>query len=260
MRDEELLSKLSLYAPASSGSFEMIYDLTVQSAEQLFPLLLEFMRITNRAEPMSVQTTQFDDSDSALSAATKLGELFNHYGSDKMNPHEYHHVYGSILKHPDEIKSVLEIGLGTNNEDVASNMSANGKPGASIRAFRDFLPHAMVFGADVDARILFEEPRIKTYFVDQTKPETFEVLAEQIGVADFDLIIDDGLHSPNANLTTMNFALPRLKKGGFFVVEDFFSQHYPFWRVLDCLMPKDQYHCRIVDAPRGLMYVVQRIY
>jgi hypothetical protein len=101
---------------------------------------------------------------------------------------------------------LLEIGLGTNNPDVVSTMGASGKPGASLRAFRDFLPNARVFGADIDGRILFEEERILTYYVDQTRSISFDELADKLGNEGFDLVIDDGLHSPNANIATMIFA------------------------------------------------------
>jgi hypothetical protein len=63
---------------------------------------------------------------------------------------------------------LLEIGLGTNNTDVVSNMGSEGVPDASLRAFRDYLPNARIYGAGIDKRILFEESRIKTYFADQT--------------------------------------------------------------------------------------------
>jgi hypothetical protein len=77
-------------------------------------------------------------------AATKLKALFDEHGSDKANVHGYHPLYAAILDDPSAALSVLEIGLGTNNTDVASNMGAAGRPGASVRAFRDFLPNAAI--------------------------------------------------------------------------------------------------------------------
>ena len=37
----------------------------------------------------------------------------------------------------DDIENILEIGIGTNNEDTVSHMSVKGKPGASLRAFSE---------------------------------------------------------------------------------------------------------------------------
>ena len=35
------------------------------------------------------------------------------------------------------------------------NMTASGKPGASLRVWRDYFNNAQVIGADIDKRILF---------------------------------------------------------------------------------------------------------
>ena len=70
--------------------------------------------------------------------------------------------------------NILEIGLGTNNVDVVSNMGRDGIPGASLRAFRDYLINSKIYGADIDKSILFSEERIETYFVDQTNDTSFE--------------------------------------------------------------------------------------
>jgi cephalosporin hydroxylase len=148
--------------------------------------------------------------------------------------------------------------MGTNNPDVVSNMGAFGKPGASLRAFRDFLPNAKVYGADIDRRILFTEDRIETFFVDQTEPAAFVELDKSIP-SDLDLIIDDGLHSPNANIYTMQFALPKIKVGGWFVIEDIALQALPVWEVVAALLP-DRYEPYIYRAASTIVFAVKRIY
>ena len=55
--------------------------------------------------------------------------------------------------------NIFEVGLGTNNVDVPSNMGKDGKPGASLRAWRDYFPNA-----DIDTRILFKEDKIQTFY------------------------------------------------------------------------------------------------
>ena len=40
-------------------------------------------------------------------------------------------------------------------------MGIKGKPGASVRAFRDYFDKAIIYGADIDSKILFFEKRIK---------------------------------------------------------------------------------------------------
>src|SRR5262249_16105280 len=134
---------------------------------------------------------------------------------------------------------LFEIGLGTNNPDVVSTMGPSGKPGASLRAFRDFCPNAQVFGADIDRPILFDEDRIRTYYVDQTKFSSFDELYSNLSGGMFDLVIDDGLHSPNANIATMLFALKILKPSGFFIVEDICSSSIPIWQVVAAILPEN---------------------
>jgi hypothetical protein len=105
-----------------------------------------------------------------------LKALFDHHGSDKANSHNYHILYSSILGDGEKIENIFEIGLGTNNSDVVSNMGSGGKPGASLRAFRDYCPNANIYGADIDSRILFSEERIRTFYLDQTRLDSFQNL------------------------------------------------------------------------------------
>jgi cephalosporin hydroxylase len=157
----------------------------------------------------------------------------------------------------ESVAKVFEIGLGTNNPDVVSTMGKGGRPGASLRAFRDYLSDASVFGADFDRRVLFEEERIKTYFVDQTDPDTFEELGNQIG-GNFDLMIDDGLHSPNANLHSLKFFLPRLKVGGYAVIEDVASPTVDLWKIVSSLLG-EKYLSAFISTKSAYVFVVKRV-
>jgi hypothetical protein len=94
---------------------------------------------------------------------TPLCELFLKYGSDKSTWHNYSQMYGFLFKDmKDSASDVFEVGLGTHNTDVPSNMGKNGKPGASLYGWRDFFSKANIYGADVDKRVLFSADRIKT--------------------------------------------------------------------------------------------------
>ena len=152
---------------------------------------------------------------------------------------------------------MLEIGLGTYNDDIVSHMGADGRPGASLRAFRDFLPNARIYGADVDARILFREERIETFFVDQTDPPSFADLERAVPPI-LDLVIDDGLHSPNANLATLRFGLTKIKVGGWVVVEDIAAAAVPVWEVVAALLP-DSHRAFILQAQSTVVFAVQRL-
>lgn len=184
-----------------------------------------------------------------------LGELFTSHGSDKSTKHNYHLLYASILKGKRGLPlNILEIGLGTNNPNLPSSMRGKGVPGASLRAFREWGQYFDVYGADIDKDILFTENRIKTYFVDQTNLESLNDLAVQLPT--FDLIIDDGLHTPWANLNTLNFALKLLKPSGYFVVEDIRDIYIPIWKITLSLLPSN-YTYQLIRARKEIMLVIQ---
>jgi len=149
-----------------------------------------------------------------------LTELMNKYGSDKGDQLGYTDVYERLLKEKrNKIKIVVEIGIGTNNPKLFSSMGVNGKPGASLRAWRDYLPNAQIYGLDVDRNVLFSEPSIFTAFVDQLNVHTFAPVKNLINEP-FDLVIVDGLHTPRADFNSLVELLPNLKSDGDFFIED----------------------------------------
>ena len=155
-----------------------------------------------------------------------LTDLMNAYGSDKggfNKDHNFSDYYSTIFFDKKEsFKNILEVGLGTNNINVPSNMGLDGKPLASLRAWRDYFVNANIYGADIDRKILKDEDRIKTYYVDQTNPSSILELFKNIGDISFDIIIDDGLHEYNANICLFENSFKFLKKKGIYVIEDVF--------------------------------------
>ena len=155
-----------------------------------------------------------------------LTDLMNAYGSDKggfNKDHNFSDYYSTIFFDKKEsFKNILEVGLGTNNINVPSNMGLEGKPLASLRAWRDYFLNANIYGADIDRKILKDEDRIKTYYVDQTNPSSILELFKNIGDISFDIIIDDGLHEYNANICLFENSFKFLKNKCIYVIEDFF--------------------------------------
>lgn len=252
-----IIEGFPMFVPRSAGSINNLAPLTIEAAKQIFPLMLQLASLGGRAIEEPIPIGSFADSDGKKAAADRLKGHFDGFGSDKATNHDYHLIYGSILDEPDSATALLEIGIGTNHLDVVSNIGRDGRPGASLRAFREFLPRATIYGADVDRRVLFEEERIRTFFVDQTKPESFAVLAAATPNT-FDLIIDDGLHSPNANVATLVFALGRLKVGGWFVVEDIVRAALPLWQLVSTLLA-DQYEPHLVAEKGGFLFSTRRL-
>jgi hypothetical protein len=252
----EIIDKLPLFASGSAGTYKALGEATILAANQTFPFLVHFITSTRTVQFTNIHRDSLPLNEHGNKSAAQLKRLFDAYGSDKATVHNYHLIYGHILTANESITAVLEIGLGSNNEDVMSNMGKGGRPGASLRAFRDFLPNARVYGADVDRRILFEEERIRTFFVDQTDLKSFDALGEAVG-RDFDLVIDDGLHSPNANIAVLSFGLSRLKPGGWLVVEDIRHAALPLWEVVVHLLPMG-FTAHIVVSAKAIVFAVQR--
>ena len=156
----------------------------------------------------------------------QLTDLMNLFGSDKggrNNHHNFASYYSEIFFHKrNDIKNFLEIGLGTNDTSVLSNMGSNGIPLASLRAWRDYFKNANIYGADIDKNILKNEDRIETFYVDQTDPITIKEMFKNIGKKKFDIILEDGLHEYNANICFFENAIEYLEPNGTYIIEDIY--------------------------------------
>jgi hypothetical protein len=153
------------------------------------------------------------------------------YGSDKGRAHNYTTVYSALFKRCcDQPLRVFELGLGSNNPNVPSNMGLFGVPGASLRGWRELFPNAVVYGADIDRGILFQEDRIKTFYCDQLDRSSIRELWShpdlQGGV---DIIIEDGLHTFEANISFLEGSLAHLRPGGLYITEDIMWNRVDEW-------------------------------
>jgi len=159
--------------------------------------------------------------------STPLCEIMGRNKSDKgdinqKGEHNYTTFYYSIFRELREKKlRIFELGLGTNNINLASNMGPDGRPGASLYGWQEFFPNSYIFGADIDSDILFNTEQIKTFYCDQTHPETIEKLWNEPDLQEnFDIIIEDGLHTFNANVCFFENSIHKLKSNGYFIIED----------------------------------------
>ncbi|MCF1426564.1 MAG: hypothetical protein LPD71_01575 [Shewanella sp.] len=174
----------------------------------------------------AVQYKKYDES--------PINNLCNTYGSDKggvssnSNPydwpsHNYADFYDLIfgLRRYD-VRSVVECGLGTNNPNLKSSMGVNGKPGASLRIWRDYFPNSSVIGCDIDGDILFSEDRIKTFQCDQTSSNSIKkfLSAAELVEDSVDIIIDDGLHEFFAGKCFFENMITSLRSDGIYIIED----------------------------------------
>jgi hypothetical protein len=164
-------------------------------------------------------------------APTKVCRVMTKYGSDKGRQHNYTTVYSALFEERcDQPLRIFELGLGSNTLDVPSNMGMFGVPGASLRGWRELFPRALVYGADVDRRILFQEDRIKTFYCDQVDRSSIRALWSHSDLGGgLDVIIEDGLHSFEANVSFLEASLDHLRPGGIYVTEDIMEDHVDEW-------------------------------
>ena len=138
-----------------------------------------------------------------------LEEIFKKYNCDKLR-HHYHKVYEKdFASLRNENINILEVGIWK---------------GTSHSTWHEYFPNAQIYGIDIfsrmkpeDVKILSEE-RVHWLKADTTHKETYDIVKEW-GVQ-FDIIIDDGRHTPEANANTFINLIDFLKEDGSYYIED----------------------------------------
>jgi hypothetical protein len=173
-----------------------------------------------------------------------LNILCDKYGSDKGgvtsdgNPyiwpsHTYADVYELLFQlRRNDVKLVIECGLGTNNLNLQSSMGVDGRPGASLRVWRDYFPRAEIIGIDIDSDILFKDERIRTYRCDQTSKSSIEqfINVSRLQENSVDIIIDDGLHEFRAGVSLFESLGKCLADNGIYIIEDITQPDYLLYK------------------------------
>ncbi len=129
---------------------------------------------------------------------------------DKYDPSKMYHNY---LQHywthfrdvASSVKNVCEIGVQTQN---------------SVRMWEEFFPNAIIHGIDIDPKCKqFESGRVRIHIGSQADENFLAEVVEAAG-APFDIVIDDGSHIPQHQITSALFFIPRLSEHGIYVLED----------------------------------------
>lgn len=195
---------------------------------------------------------------------TDLCLIMNKSGTDKalysgISKHNYTTVYHAFFKNIRQSSiRLFELGLGTTNPKFDSNMGPSGVPGASLRGWKEYFKKGEIFGADIDKSILFEEERIKTFYCNQL--DYVSILSMwnfKDGLKDnFDIIIDDGLHTFEANVNFLKNSFQKLKRGGFYIVEDVLKKEIENWIIfLSEFSKKEEVIYLILKIPNRVNYL-----
>lgn len=194
---------------------------------------------------------------------TELCLIANKYGTDKCPQikHSYTPFYFKWFKEQRySVKKVLELGIGhfKRMQDTPvmfdRNLNRMYHRGASLYMWRDFFPHAHIYGADRVPEAIFQDERITTYLCDERKKKDLEQLIANIG-SDIDIVIDDASHKVDDQIFAATTLLPLLKPGSIYIIEDVAHSK----KISASL---SVYDCFVQDVPRkwhgGMLFVINK--
>jgi cephalosporin hydroxylase len=138
-----------------------------------------------------------------------LKEILNKHGSDKGKKHHYDLIYEKdFLSLKNQKINLLEVGI---------------LGGSSLKTWLEYFPNANIYAIDIidkDSVEILNHPRIKYLKYDSTDKNIVKEI--QKWKVNFDIIIEDGLHTPIANQRTFENFWPFLNDKGTYYIEDFF--------------------------------------
>jgi hypothetical protein len=150
-------------------------------------------------------------------------QISDRHRDDKSFKHQYdvpYSLYLEPLRALSRSLSMFEIGLGCDQERI----------GASVMMWGEYLPDARLTLFEFDEPCgrkwhkenaqLAPKGGFNLYFGDQANAEHLEKAIRDDGDRQYDVIIDDGGHTMQQQLTSFRVLWPRVKRGGVYVVED----------------------------------------
>lgn len=142
-----------------------------------------------------------------------LSDLAAKYKTDKCDKHHTTFgrsncdIYERLFKSSRSgIKSVLEIGV---------------YRASSLVMWLEYFRRAKIYGLDIDPRaggLCSKIDRIKIFVGSQDDPVVLQQIVDAAG--GFDIIIDDGSHVNELTAASLDFLLPHVRPGGWYVIED----------------------------------------
>lgn len=146
-----------------------------------------------------------------------MRDIMQKYGCDKVEHLYYKEYEKSFESIRNSFINILEIGIWK---------------GTSHSSWIDYFPNAQVYGIDIFTRVnpedvpILQHPRMHWLRGDSTDPSVQTSIQNEWGDIKFDIIIDDGLHTPKANRLTFE-NLKMFGTGGdtIYYVEDVWPLH-----------------------------------
>lgn len=97
--------------------------------------------------------------------------------------------------------------------------------GYGLEMFQTLFPWGVVVGVDINDRATWPEGTVRIV-ADQSDPELPALVGE---FAPFDLIVDDASHRGALTRATFDLLWPLLRRGGYYVIEDWQVAFWPGW-------------------------------
>lgn len=162
--------------------------------------------------------------------SSPLNLLANHYGSDKGNVHGDKHRFAQIYDlafsplRP-TVKKVAELGLARGAHEHQGPGAIARIPSPSVNMWADYFPAAHIYGFDIAdfSAMAMESGRFTFLRGNVGQLADLSAFAELIG-ADVDIVIDDASHASFHQQLALRELLPRVRPGGFYVIEDLHFQ------------------------------------
>ena len=143
-----------------------------------------------------------------------LTEIANRLGTDKGTQHFEHHSYTEIyqkLFDPLKYKKIKMLEIGVSDPRF---------PGASIQMWTEFFLNIDFIGFDINQDCKkYEKNNVQIFIGDQGITEDLNKCVDEYG-GDYDIIIDDGLHTHFHHITSFESLHPHLKENGLYIIED----------------------------------------
>lgn len=140
-----------------------------------------------------------------------LHDLGSQHGTDKAWHHNYCHRYEAALSGlRDKPITLLELGIGGDDDPEAG--------GQSLRMWADYFNQGAILGLDLHPKSVEVPANVTIFTGSQDDPAVLDRVHQFRG--DFDVVIDDASHISSLTIKSFELLWPRLKPGGFYIVED----------------------------------------
>ncbi len=101
--------------------------------------------------------------------------------------------------------------------------------GASVKLWEEYFKNAELHFIDITLQnIQYFSDRSNYHLCNQESPEDLQKFIAKTG-GDFDVIIDDGGHMMNQQITSFKVLFPHLKSGGLYIIEDLHTSYWTGW-------------------------------